>query len=84
MKDIFEIIKEKIGQALPGSEIKIADEAALHNEHGVTGAHVKLMVIYSGFEGMSLIKQHQKIYSILDEEMKSGAIHSLKLRTSSQ
>ena len=78
--DTFTHIKEKIKKKLQGAEVKIADEGAMHQEHGVTGAHVKMMVIWKGFEGKTLIEQHQMIYDILKEEMKE-MIHSLRLKT---
>ena len=43
--------------------------------------HLQVTVIASEFHGLSLIKQHQLVYSALKEELASEAIHALALRT---
>ena len=43
--------------------------------------HLQLTVISSQFDGLSLVKQHQLIYSALKEELASEAIHALALKT---
>ena len=43
--------------------------------------HLQVTVISSRFNGLSLVKQHQLVYSDLKEELASEAIHALALRT---
>tara|TARA_B100001989_G_scaffold242541_1_gene209414 strand:+ start:1337 stop:1561 length:225 start_codon:yes stop_codon:yes gene_type:complete len=43
--------------------------------------HLQVTVISSIFDGLSLVKQHQLIYSALKEELASEAIHALALKT---
>ena len=43
--------------------------------------HLQVTVISSSFNGLSLIKQHQLVYSSLKEELASEAIHALALKT---
>ena len=43
--------------------------------------HLQVTVISSGFIGLSLVKQHQLVYSALKEELASEAIHALALKT---
>ena len=43
--------------------------------------HLKVTVISSEFDGLSLVKQHQLVYSALKEELASEAIHALALKT---
>ena len=43
--------------------------------------HLQVTVIASEFNGLSLIKQHQLVYSALKEELASEAIHALALKT---
>ena len=43
--------------------------------------HLQVTVIASEFNGLSLIKQHQLIYSALKEQLASEAIHALALKT---
>ena len=43
--------------------------------------HLQVTVISSRFIGLSLVKQHQLVYSALKEELASEAIHALALKT---
>ena len=43
--------------------------------------HLQVNVISSEFNGLSLVKQHQLVYSALKEELASEAIHALALKT---
>ena len=43
--------------------------------------HLQVTVISSKFSGLSLVKQHQLVYSALKEELASEAIHALALKT---
>jgi len=43
--------------------------------------HLQVHVIASEFNGLSLVKQHQLVYSALKEELASEAIHALALKT---
>ena len=43
--------------------------------------HLQVTVISSEFNGLSLVKQHQLVYSALKEELASESIHALALKT---
>ena len=43
--------------------------------------HLQVTVISTSFNGLSLVKQHQLVYSALKEELASEAIHALALKT---
>ena len=43
--------------------------------------HLQVTVISNEFNGLSLVKQHQLVYSALKEELASEAIHALALKT---
>ena len=43
--------------------------------------HLQVTVISPEFNGLSLVKQHQLVYSALKEELASEAIHALALKT---
>jgi len=43
--------------------------------------HLQVTVIASVFNGLSLVKQHQLVYSALKEELAKEAIHALALKT---
>jgi len=66
----------------PG-EIKNIIEASLaDSEATVTGEEGKFeaTVISSAFDGLSIVKQHQIVYKLLNEHIASGAIHALTIK----
>ena len=77
--DLLEKIKLKLEAALPGAEVEVKSEASQHRGHNVGGAHVGVATKYDGFKTIPLVKQHQMIYKILENEMK-GEIHSLQIK----
>ena len=59
---------------------KIADsEVFVENLKG--DDHLQVTVISSEFHGLSLVKQHQLVYSALKEQLASETIHALALKT---
>ena len=58
---------------LPDSKVKV--------ENLKGNDHLQVTVISSRFNGLSLVKQHQLVYSALKEELASEAIHALALKT---
>ena len=73
------ITKEKvitlITKKLPDSKVTV--------ENLKGNDHLQVTVISSMFDGLSLVKQHQLVYSALKEEFASEAIHALALKTES-
>ena len=58
---------------LPDSKVKV--------ENLKGNDHLQVTVISSRFNGLSLVKQHQLVYSALKKELASEAIHALALKT---
>ena len=46
------------------------------------GDHLQVNVTSEAFAGLSLVRQHQLVYSALRDELASEAIHALALNTS--
>ncbi len=67
--EVINLIKQKI----------IDSEVYVENLKG--DDHLQVTVISSEFNGLSLVKQHQLVYSALKEELASEAIHALALKT---
>ena len=67
--EVIQLIKKK----LPNSDISV--------ENLKGNDHLQVTVISSEFKGLSLVKQHQLIYSALKNELASEAIHALALKT---
>lgn len=66
-------IKRKIETGLPGSHVQVLDPRR-------DGVHIKAIVTYKGFEGLSMVEQHRMVYSTLRQELK-GELHALGLET---
>ena len=67
--EVINLIKKK----LPDSEVIV--------ENFKGNDHLQVTVISFEFNGLSLVKQHQLVYSALKEELASEAIHALALKT---
>ena len=68
-KEVVNLIAKKI----PNSKIVV--------ENLKGNDHLQVTVISSEFNGLSLVKQHQLVYSSLKQELASEAIHALALKT---
>ena len=69
--EVINLITNKI----PNSQVEV--ETFNGNDH------LQVTVISEVFNGLSLVKQHQLVYSALKEELASEAIHALALKTQS-
>ena len=67
--EVINLIKQKIANS----------EVYVENLKG--DDHLQVTVISSEFYGLSLVKQHQLVYSALKEELATEAIHALALKT---
>ena len=67
--EVINLIKQKIANS----------EVFVENLKG--NDHLQVTVISKEFNGLSLVKQHQLVYSALREELASEAIHALALKT---
>jgi stress-induced morphogen len=45
------------------------------------GDHFQVVVSSARFDGLPLIEQHRLVYAALDEPMRDGTIHELRIRT---
>lgn len=66
-------IRELIEAALPDCQAFVEDDAG-------DKEHFRAEVVSSAFEGISLVKQHQLVYTALGNHM-AGDIHALALKT---
>ena len=67
--EVIKLIKQKIADS----------EVFVENLKG--DDHLQVTVISSEFNGLSLVKQHQLVYSALKNELASESIHALALKT---
>lgn len=67
-----ELVKELLDKDLPDCDI------------AVEGGDGKYLVTASGpaFDGLNAVKRQQRIYSVLNEHIASGAIHAVSMKLS--
>ena len=66
-------IKNLIRQKIPDSEVFV--------ENLKGNDHLEVTVISYKFDNLSLVKQHQLVYSALKKELASEVIHALAIKT---
>ena len=47
----------------------------------VEGSHVQLLIVSDEFEGLNTLKRQQKVYGLLAEQIASGVIHAVNMKT---
>ena len=65
--DYFSDLVEK---AIADSEVEINGD----------GSKFEARVVSDSFDGLSTIKRHKLVYAVLNEHIKSGAIHALSIK----
>ena len=75
-----EEIHEKLKNAFPKGDVALENTSSMHYGHGSSGYHLKTVISYSGFAGLSLIQQHQMVQKVLEKEL-GGIIHALSIKT---
>ena len=66
-------VKNLIGSGLPGAKVDVTDSRG-------TGDHFSAVVEWDGFEGLSLVERHRRVYKAVGQHM-TREIHALQLRT---
>jgi stress-induced morphogen len=70
-----EAIRALLAQAFPDAvELSVEDRTG-------TGDHFQVTVASPAFDGLSLIDQHRRVNDVLQEQLRDGSIHELRIRT---
>ncbi len=67
-------IKGCILRALPGANVEVLDP---RND----GKHLKTIVVWEGFKGLSLLEQHRKVNEAVASLIEIGKVHALSIET---
>lgn len=65
-------IEAMVRAQLPDAEVKV-----MTND----GEHYEIIVVSSEFQGKRLVQQHQMVYKAIQQEMLSGTIHAMAVKT---
>lgn len=70
--DLVAEVEKRLGEAFPEGKwiIDFSD-----------GQHMSLEIVAGDFAGKSLIDQHKLVYAALDDLIREGWLHALKLKT---
>lgn len=72
---VAQILKELIEKELKDSEVFVRDFTG-------SGDHLEVNVVWPGFEGLNRVKQHQKVYGIVNHMVGDGRpVHALSMKT---
>lgn len=81
-RPVYAAIVEKLRKLQP-TKLVVTDNSAQHAGHagakGLNGeSHFAVEIVSEFFDGLSLVKRHQLVYTLLAEQMQSG-IHALQI-----
>jgi stress-induced morphogen len=65
---------ERLKSVYPNSEIDVIDTTG-------GGDHWQVSVVSPLFKGLSRVEQHQHVMSAFSEELKTGEVHALAIKT---
>jgi stress-induced morphogen len=71
-------LDELLRQAFPEAhEVSVVDRTG-------GGDHLHVTIVDPRFDGLTLVDQHRLVYAALDEPLKDGTIHELRITTRSR
>ncbi|WP_353571388.1 BolA family protein [Candidatus Albibeggiatoa sp. nov. BB20] len=81
MSHRIQLIQDKITAALSPTHFNIVDNSAQHAGHASAkgGGHFEVTIISEQFAGLSLVKRHQLVYSVVQDLMNTE-IHALSIK----
>jgi len=74
---IQDSIEAKISKSLQPSILLVDNESHMHGGPA-TESHFNITAVSASFEGLSLVRRHQSVYKLLEDEM-AGSVHALAL-----
>ncbi len=69
-----EQMKERLEKYYPGDSVEVIDLTG-------TSDHWEVFVESAAFKGLSRIEQHQHVMKCFSDELKTGEVHALSIRT---
>ena len=72
---------EKISKAIAPEHIELVDESGGHSVPDGSASHWNLIVVSAAFEGKSLIERHRLVNAALADELRTGSVHALTMKT---
>ncbi len=70
----LEQMKQRLSEKYPGCKIDVLDLTG-------TSDHWEVYVESTAFKGLSRIEQHQHVMGCFSQELKTGEVHALSIKT---
>ena len=67
-------VEERLKQAFPDGHYVV-------NDLNGGGSNFEVRIASGAFTGMSRVQRHQAVMGVFDEELKSGEVHALTIKT---
>lgn len=77
---IQSLLESKLQQELQPTLLKVINESSQHNVPEGSESHFRVLIVSNAFEGLTTVKRHQRVYSVISEEIKSR-IHAFSQQT---
>ena len=83
MSQFIQALQDKLQTALEATQVDIVDNTWMHAGHAGSsgGAHLRITVASPRFASVGIIDQHRMVQDVLQDEMRTNAIHALELKT---
>ncbi len=80
-------IEKKLHEAFNPDKLEVINESHLHAGHqpgfdGTGESHIRIRIISSQFDDITLIDRHRKINALLDDEIRGG-LHAVAIEAHS-
>ncbi len=80
-------IEKKLHEAFNPDKLEVINESHLHAGHqpgfdGTGESHIRIRIITSQFDDITLIDRHRKINALLDDEIRAG-LHAVAIEAHS-
>jgi len=73
-------IEEKLAGGMEILHLELVNESHMHNVPEGSESHFKAVLVSPEFEGLPLVRRHQKVYGLLSQELRDD-VHALALHT---
>lgn len=77
---IEQSIEQLLREALPVAYLSLDNESDQHSGPPGRESHFRLVLVSEAFEGLMLVKRHQRVYAVL-ADLLAGPVHALALHT---
>lgn len=67
-------VENRLKTAFPGADVMVADMTG-------GGSNFEVRIIAPQFADLNRVKQHQAVMQVFDDELKSGELHALSIKS---